>query len=157
MNVSRTYDVEMIKEMITRDCIWSTIAEDGQVKEDYSPKVDAECWLEMKADDVLVGLYNLHSHNAITVQIHAHVLPEHRKKHSKATGIGSLRWIYDNAPVYKKVVAQIPFCYENVKNFTMSMGFKLEGINRLSYQKNGDIIDQWQLGITRDEIKSHLT
>ena len=153
MKVTRTYDAALITDLMTRDDIWATIAEDGQKKEEFEPNVLDECWLEMKAGETLVGVYNLHTHNGITVQIHAHVLPEHRKKNSRATGIESLRWIYDNAPVYKKVIAEIPFCFENVKNFAESIGYQLEGVNRLSYLKNGVIVDQWRMGITRDEIK----
>ena len=153
MKVSRTYDIEMIKELITRDEIWSTIAEDGQVKENYSPKVEAECWLEVTVDDKVIALYNIHTKNCITVEFHAHVLPKYRKEYSRPSFVAAFRWIYENAPVYQKVVGQIPFCCENVKRFCENIGFKHEGVNRLSYLKNGEILDQWIMGITRDEIK----
>ena len=55
-----------------------------------------------------------------------------------------------------KVIAQVPFLYPNVKDFCLKNGFVVEGINRLSHQKDGVIVDQWLLGITRDEIEEGL-
>lgn len=152
----RTYDSGIVKDVMTTPALWATIAEDGQDEIDFEPEVREECWLLMLNDEVLVGVYNIHALNSVTLEIHAHVLPEYRKPYSKATGYAALKWIYENASEYKKVIAQIPTIYENVKCFTCSFGFKEEGINRLSYLKNGEIVDQWFLGITRDEIEKVL-
>lgn len=152
----RTFDRDLIKSVITRSDMWSTVAEDGQNPDEWVPDVDGQCWLYMEDEGQMIGLYNIHAHNSITVEIHAHVLPECRKTHSRETGLSVLNWIYTKHPEYKKVVARIPFIFENVKNFTCSFGFKVEGVNRQSYLKNGDIVDQWMLGITRDEIKETL-
>ena len=120
------------------------------IKEDFNPNVDDECWLLMNNESDIVALYNLHGVNGVTVQIHAHVLPEYRKECSKETGKAALDYIIENTGYYK-IIATVPVIYNNVKRFCESFGFKEEGINRLSYQKNGEIIDQWQLGITRGE------
>jgi len=156
ISADRIFDTDLIKAVITRDDMWATVAEDGQNKGDYLADVINECWIMITDDDELVGLYNLHVHNSITIEIHAHILPEHRKKYSKDSGRAALEWIYLNSPEYKKVIAQIPVIYENVKKFTCSFGFKEEGINRMSYLKNSVIVDQWMLGITREEIEGYL-
>jgi hypothetical protein len=52
-----------------------------------------------------------------------------------------------------KLVASIPFCYENVYNASKRVGFIDEGVNRKSYRKHGKVWDQWNIGLTRDEIK----
>lgn len=156
IEVTRTYDTELIKSILLEPCLWDTIAEDGQVKDDFEPAVEDECWLLMTHDETVIALYNYHTKNAITVEIHAHVLPEHRKKFSKATGAAALRWLITTNPQYQKVIAQIPHIYRNVMEFACSFGFIIEGINRLSYLKNGEIIDQWMLGITRKEIEAAL-
>ena len=156
ISADRIFDTDLIKAVITRDDMWVTVAEDGQNKGDYLADVINECWIMITDDDELVGLYNLHVHNSITIEIHAHILPEHRKKYSKDSGRVALEWIYLNSPEYKKVIAQIPVIYENVKKFTCGFGFKEEGINRMSYLKNSVIVDQWMLGITREEIEGYL-
>ncbi len=150
----RTYDEQIIKSILFCPEIFKTIAEDGFLKENFELDCIGDCWLLMSNDDKTIGLYHLHPRNSVTLEIHAHVLPEHRKQHSKETGLAALQWILDYAPDhYQKVIAQIPVIYENVKKFTCSFGFVEEGLNRLSYIKNGEIVDQWLLGITRTEIE----
>lgn len=150
ITANRIYNKELIKSIIFTQEIWDCVAEDGQSKEDFEPEVDAECWLIMSNESNVVGLYNLHGINGVTVQIHAHVIPEYRKEYSKQTGKAALDYIIENTGYYK-IIAVVPVLYNNVKKFCESFGFKEEGINRLSYQKNGEIIDQWLMGLTRCE------
>lgn len=153
MIVERVYDPEVIKSVLLRPEIVATIAEDGIDPTRFEPDL-RECWLGMYTDE-LVGLYRVHALNSVTVQIHAHVLPEHRKAHSLDTGRAALRWIHDHTP-YAKVVCEIPEVYPNVKDFAVKNGFRVEGLNRASYRKGGKVIDQWYLGITRDEIAEQM-
>jgi len=155
----RTYDDHLIKAIMTLPEMWATVAEDGQSPVLYEPNVEDEAWVLITKDggEELIGAYRIHSHNSVTVEIHAQILPEHRKEHGKESGRTILKWILDNAdPDCQKVIAQIPEIYPNVINFTKGQGFKEEGVNRLSYKKNGIIVDQVLLGITRSEIESVL-
>jgi RimJ/RimL family protein N-acetyltransferase len=153
----RTFDKDVIASIMTTPDIWDTIAEDGSNIDDFSADCDGECWVLMTVDNDVIGAYNLHPHNSVTLEIHAHVLPEYRNAYSGDTGTAILQWFLDNSPnKYEKIIAQIPVIYDNVKRFTCSFGFQEEGVNRLSYKKNGNIIDQWLLGITRTEIEDFL-
>ncbi len=130
--------------------MWDCVCEDGHKLEDFDPKPNENCWINIDK----VGMYNLHPDNSTTLEIHAFILPEKRKKHSIETGKQILKWILENAPEqYQKVIAQVPCIYPNVKDFCIYNGFKIEGVNRLSHKKNGKIVDQWLLGITRKEIE----
>ena len=148
MKLKRTFDSALIKGIVSK--MWDCVCEDDHLLELFDPDVNANCWV--KIDDV--GLYNLHPHNSSTLEIHAFILPEHRKAKSEESGKAILKWILEESPQqYQKVIAQVPFLYPNVKDFCIKNGFQIEGINRLSHKKNGEIVDQWFLGITRDEIK----
>lgn len=150
----RTYNKHLVIDFIETPEIWEVISEDGQERGTFRPEVEQECWLAMHNNDgTVVALYNFHAVNGITVEIHAHVLPEYRKEHSAATCLAAFRWMYDNEPECNKIIANVPNIYENVKNFAVRMGFSIEGVNRSSYRKNGGTHDQWSMGITRDEIK----
>ena len=132
-----------------RDAVETTI--------NVNPDVVADCWVAIRDGDKVIGLYNLHPHNSCTLEIHAQILKEYRKEYSAATGEAVLRWIVKNAPSsYQKLIAQIPVIYENVKLFTCSQGFQVEGVNRMSYRKNGVLCDQWLLGQTMDEVEGNL-
>ena len=157
IEVHKVKDVAVVKAIMTQPDIWATISEDGQDPDSYQCDVIGEHWLLMTTEDYVVGIYNIHAINSIQCQIHAHVFPEHRKEHSYETGVLALKWLYDNEPSYQKLIAIIPVIYENVKKFTCQFGFHVEGLNRLSFQKNGEIVDQYLLGITRQEINEYLT
>lgn len=152
----RTEDADFIKEVITSPGLWPTVAEDGHNPEDYIPDTERGCWLSIIHDGQFIGLYYIHAHNTVLAEIHAHILPECRKEFSFPSGGAALYWIYEYAPQYQKIIANVPRIYENVKNFTAKFGFVVEGVNRKSYLKNGELHDQWLLGITRDEIKGFL-
>jgi len=148
LNLQRTYNNELIKSVVAE--MWDCVCEDGHTLDDFDPKPDENCWINIED----IGLYNLHPHNSTTLEIHAFILPNKRKENSALTGREILNWILNNAPEqYQKVIAQVPFLYPNVKDFCIKNGFQIEGINRLSHKKNGVIVDQWLLGITREEIK----
>ncbi len=156
IEVFKITDIPTILSVLTDPDIFATISEDGIKPEDLKIDVDSQCWLAMVSSSKFLGLYNLKPLSGVCLDIHAHVLPEFRKEHSKETGRAALQWIYANAPKYHKVEARIPVCYKNVRDFTCSFGFKEEGLSRLSYRKNGMLHDQYLLGITRGEIEAFL-
>lgn len=149
MIAERIHDPELVKSVLLHPDIFATIAEDAA--DDFEPDMEGSIWLAMLAPN-LVGLYQIERLNGITAQLHANVLPESRKAHSKATGWAALDWVMENLPDIHKLIAVVPVIYPNVKAFTCSFGFREEGVNRESYLKNGEIHDQWILGITRPEI-----
>lgn len=152
VDATRTYDPLRVREFMTRPEIWATVAEDGQDPGDYVPDVRGEVWLVMQAEGELIGLYHLRRINAVTLEIHAQVALEYRKRYSEATGKAALRWILDNTQI-AKVIAWVPEIYPNVRDFTVSQGFQVEGANRKSYLKHEKLHDQTLLGITREEIE----
>lgn len=151
LTVRRTYDPQTVREIMIEPSMWATIAEDGQDPGEYSPDMKGTCWLVMRDGDELIALYALDQVNGVMLEIHAQVLHQHRKEYSGATGKAVLQWIVENTDV-AKIIAWVPEIYPNVRDFTVSQGFQIEGTNRKSYLKNGELHDQWLLGITRDEI-----
>lgn len=157
MKISRTYDLDIIKKIMFNPVIWKSCAEDGQTQEEYKFEMKAHCWLILEVDEKVIGAYNIHANNAVTLELHAHVLPEFRKQYAFETGDTVLKWILEESPdQYQKLVAQIPAYHKNVIDFTLAHGFKKEGINRLSYKIDGKLYDQCLLGITRSEIEDYL-
>jgi len=156
MIISRTQDCAVIKSVMKHPEIWKVAAEDHIEIAEWEPEVKGECWLQIVVNDELIGLYNIHALNSVTAEIHAQVLPEYRKKHSKLSAALVLAWIIENEPQYQKIVANIPLLYENVINFTLNAGFQCEGVNRQSYLKDGKLYDVAMLGITKPEIVAFL-
>ena len=152
MIAERTYDIKLIRKIMTRPDILATVAEDHFSDTDYVPEVNGQCWLRMIVDGETIGLYTLHVRNCVPLEIHTGILHEYRKKYSHESIRKALRWIIDNAPEYQKVIAWVPEIYPNVKNFACRNGFRIEGVNLISFLKNGVLDNQWLLGITKAEI-----
>lgn len=112
------------------------------------PMPDGVLYLCGYAPD-LMGCFILHKQNAVTLECHVQVLPEYRHM-SKDFGREVMKWAWDNTAA-QKIVAQIPVLYPNVRDFAKAMGFEIEGVNRASYLKHGQIHDQWYLGIQRED------
>ena len=151
ITVQRTNDADIVRAVMTHPDMWATVAEDGHDPDDYTPDMTGACWLVMRDGDTLIALYSLDQINAVTLEIHAQVLPKHRKEYSRATGKAALQWIVEHTDC-QKVIAWVPALYPNVRDFTVSQGFQIEGVSRKSYLKNGELHDLTLLGITREQI-----
>lgn len=126
--------------------IFETIAEDGMT-EVVMPEV-GHIYLCGYVDDELIGCFILHKQSKVTFECHVQVLPAFRKQYAETFGDAVIEWTWENTGA-EKIVAQIPFLYPNVRDFALARGFKVEGVNSGSYMKNGDIHNQWYLGIKR--------
>ncbi len=138
MNADDAYSV------LSHPEIFKTIAEDGMTD---VPMPEDFIYLCGYAPD-LIGCFVLHPVNAITYECHVQVLPEYRKDYAQEFGRKVIEWTWNNTDALK-MVAQIPTTYPNVKDFALSMGFAVEGKNKKSHLKNGEITDQWYLGISK--------
>ena len=65
------------------------------------------------------------------------------------------QWVLEIKTI-NKVISIIPENQKKVYNFAKKVGFIDEGVNRHSYKRDGNIYDQWYLGITRNEIEDYL-
>ena len=122
--------------------IYATIAEDGVVG---IPMPEDFLYVCGYVPD-LIGCFILHEQNCITYECHVQVLPEYRKEYAYDFGKRVIEWTWENTRA-RKIVAQIPFLYPNVRDFALDMNFQIEGINKQSYLKDGEVFDQWHLGI----------
>ncbi len=148
LTAERIYDVQVC--MAVMRSMWDEISEDGV--SEYIPDVINEFWVAILADGVLVGMYRIHRVMLVCYQIHAFMVD----RSHKSSGECILRWCMDNIDDMEKLIAEIPDLYPNVYNFTKNQGFKDEGVNRLSFSKNGKIHDMYRLGMTRQEIEQWL-
>jgi len=150
MIVNRSHDPLVIRIMLEK--FWKAIAEDGLSLDDAVIDTENIYWLLIKEGDQILGMFTLIPLNEVTLDGHAHVLPEHRDK-AKEIGLMSIKWLLDNVDQkYQKLNTQVPTIYPNVYHYTLKIGLKDEGLNRLSYRKNGELHDQHMVGATRDEL-----
>lgn len=132
-------------ETVLRDPeIYSCISEDG-MDEWTMPE---NCIYLCGYLDEVIGCFILDKRSTYCADVHVQVLPQYRKQYSQQFGRGVLEWTWNNTEL-RKLVAEIPTLYQNVLTFAISMGFKVEGVNRQSFLKGGDLHDQWYVGLIK--------
>ena len=131
-------------EVLSRPDIFETISEDGVTD---VPMPDSVAYLCGYAPE-LVGCFIIRPLNRICMDVHVQVFPEHRKAWAEEFGRAVIEWTWENTSA-QKMVAQIPCIYPNVKDFALKMGFNVEGKNKHSWRKNGEVHDQWYLGVVK--------
>lgn len=153
IHLVRSNDAEEVEKVLRDPEIFGRISEDGHKVDDY--KVDmSNCYLLIMNGEEIIGVWCLYPLNRSTLTLHCNIIKQYRE-HGKEAGRLILKWFSDESPEqYQKLNAEIPMCYPEVYYFTKSFGFEDEGINRLSISKQGQLVDQWRLGITRDEVVS---
>ena len=150
--LQRAVTAEEVEAVLKNPEIFARIAEDGHDSSDYKVSMD-NCFMLIMDNEDVIGVWCLYPVNRTTMNIHCNVLEQHRE-HGKEAGRLILDWFVNESPEqYQKLNAEIPIIYPEVYNFTKGFGFHDEGINRVSIMKNGQIVDQWRLGITREEAK----
>jgi RimJ/RimL family protein N-acetyltransferase len=106
-------------------------------------------WLEVVGDEGL-GMYLIHPHNCVTYEIHTCLLPTAWGDKAKQAAKLVLNWIFQNTPCMK-VITHVPETNALALRYAKRAGMVVEGNNRKSFLKNGQLLDQIQLGITKEE------
>ncbi len=158
MDLIPVTDTDVIKDIITDPELFDRLRADGMDPGEFEPNIDnANLWLGIYTEDGLIGLFHIERKTITVIELHANILEKFRAKYAKDAGIMIITYFaYMIDPEVKKLVAEIPVCYPDVYHYSLNNGLVLEGKNRKSILKDGELIDQYLLGITRDEAKSHL-
>jgi len=162
MDLSLTVDMELVRAIMTEPDIWERCAEDGVEMETWYPGYDSmTAWLLCVEDEDIIGVILMHTDTNVSIKTHPYLRKEHREKGRKMMK-AFYEWVLENTDVMKVNVTipidhvTIPIDQNIVVNFAKKVGFQKEGKSRLSYLKEGKLIDLQHLGITRTEIEAYL-
>lgn len=147
MIFSETKDMDKIRSVLCDPEIYDRITDDGSPDlEDFNPTEPSEGAFYITDEDN-TGVVFIHWMNSVTIECHFQLLKEHRDR-SEEFGYAALKWMWDNTKA-QKIIAKIPEIYLDVIKYATKGGFKFEGINEKSYQKNGVLYGIVNLGISR--------
>ena len=149
MQIVQTLDESAIKAVVTHPAIWPHVSDDSCDLETYTPPLVGFIWLEV-VDEQSLGMYLVHPHNCVTYEIHTCLLPIAWGGKARQAGKLVLDWIFANTNC-QKVVTQVPQTNALALRYAKRCGMVVEGNNRQSYLKNGQLLDMTQLGITKKE------
>ncbi len=147
MYLARVYDVGVINSILTHPSIADQLCDDHTVGAKIQDAESLE-WIGVHKDGACHGVFLLIPQNTVTVDIHTALLPDVRGKESKQAGKLLLDLIFSR---YFKAVTSVPSNNRVAAWFAGSLGFKHEGVNRQSFLKNGVLLDQVLMGMTRED------
>jgi len=145
---SRVHNEGVVKSFLKK--LGPVISEDGFDLDSADIDTHGTCWLMIHDHGHEMAIFKLMPVNSVTLEIHINVLPVFRGERRDIVQC-VYRWILEFTG-YQKLVAWVPSLHKHIKRFAVEMGMSLEGNCTASYLKDGDIWDQWLLGIDRERM-----
>ena len=154
----------MIEVCQTEEEIRSVVIDDPEMLErakvdgfDINTRIiDKGIWLKWvePGDPEIKALCVFRPSTIYIIDIHVHIPKKFRGSGTLEKGSDFLRWIVsNNKGKWIKFTTYIPVIHRDVILYAMKLGFKKEGINRLSVIKNGQLMDMVMMGMTFEEVK----
>ncbi|MGI4846166.1 MAG: GNAT family N-acetyltransferase [Janthinobacterium lividum] len=149
MKLERTRDMAVVRAIMSDPAIWPHIHEDGT---DVCDPVDHDGfhWMLVTDDSGPLGVFLVHARGEVCFEMHTCLLP-------RSWGVPAARaaqllagWAFNETPC-RKLVTSVPAYNRRALRFALAGGMRQEGINRASYLRNNELIDQVTLGITKQE------
>ena len=150
ISLSRTNDMELIKNILLHPKIYPHIHDDGTTGCD--PAYHPDIYWMLVTDEDPVGAFMIHPSTSTCFEIHTCLMPVIWGKKAKIAASLVLDWAFDTL-CCSKLITRVPAYNMAALRFAKSAGFQIEGINRESYMHCGKLEDQIMLGITKGEWK----
>lgn len=151
MFVEPTQDSELISSCIRHPRVWPSVSDDGSpLKETFSP-VFSESIVYLAAFDrgEFFGIFMLHAHNFICWEVHTCLLPSSWGEKAKRFASLCIDWIFSNTEC-KRLITNVPSNNVLALRLAKLSGMKEFGVNEKSFMKNGKVLDQIILGISKE-------
>lgn len=140
-------DYDAIKRIFKDKGIFDLLTDDG-TPEDFELPEGLTYLLSNDGDGVVM----LVPRNSIEIEAHIAILPK-AKNRAFYYGKRAIEWVFSTN--CQKITVMIPFTNQQVHKYCLKLGFQTEGINRMSFLKNGQLQDQWLMGLTKEEWLCH--
>lgn len=148
MMLARTRDMALVASIIRHPAIWPHIHDDGSSECELVDH-DAVHWM-LVDDGAPAGVFMVHATNAVCYQMHTCLLPRIWGQEAAQAAQLLLTWAFTDTDCLK-MITNVPAYNRAALRFAKAGGMQQEGVNRASYLRNGALIDQIMLGITKQE------
>jgi RimJ/RimL family protein N-acetyltransferase len=159
--LSRTEDMELVRQVMVHPSVYPWIVDDGgEPPENFLPPVHpAVHYVEVRAMEVdgelhTIGVYMLVPQSSRCFEIHTCILPSGYGRPAAEASRLILRYLFDGEkPLADKLISRVPADNPRALAYSLRAGLKVEGVNRGSFLRAGKLLDQTWVGITRTEWK----
>ena len=147
--VSRSFDYKAIRDVLTHPEIYPLVTDDRspEVYDFHPPENENIIYLIAEVDGETAGVIVYIPEASVVLDSHIAILPKYRM-YSTAIGRMAIAWAFDNTKAVK-IEGRIPKCNRKTYKFAKKIGFKSEGVSKLSYLKGGKLFDRYLVGIIK--------
>ena len=153
MEAVRTKNVELFRSILLKDKLWDAISEDGSIgKDEYWPDPDDVIMIALLGKEkVLHGFVVGRPITDTVVETHVAIDPDYWG-HKDNVKLGQLGCeVLRQVTGATKHVASIPVTDLEVLRYAQRVGFKREGVNRSSFLRGGELLDQYYVGMAKHD------
>jgi RimJ/RimL family protein N-acetyltransferase len=143
--------MKVVREILSHPSIWPHVHDDGAT-EPNPLDVPGLFWLLVEDEEGVAGVFLLHAHNLACYEVHTCLLPRTWGEQARQATHLCRAWMFENTPC-QKLITNVPADNLLALRFAKRCGMTPEGVNRKSYLKNGELLDQHVLGLTKEEWK----
>lgn len=144
-------DLDLINRLILDAAVNDDISDDASKNHEIQQLPHTFECLGIYQDEEIKGLFMLVPQNAVTVEIHTCLLL--RGKEAFQAGQLLLDYLFSK---YQKAISYTPSTNKKALFYALRLGFKKEGVLTQSFLKNGELLDQTLVGLTKGEYLCQL-
>lgn len=158
MTFERTADFALVRAIMTDPALYKHGTDDfAPPREAFQPWENPNIWYVIVREDpslgqdhpgALLGLFILALNSAVQYEIHTRLLPRAWGPRSVEAMRSVCKWAWANVPNLKRIVGSVPVTNRLACQFAERAGFEVYGVNRKSYMKGGQLLDQILFGLS---------
>jgi RimJ/RimL family protein N-acetyltransferase len=151
MIVHRTFDMDVVRNIMTHRRVYPHISDDGSLPADQFTPMDNDAIVYLLARDekAPLGVFMLVPHNTVCYEVHTCMLPRAWGGvaiHAARTGT---LWMFNHTKC-RRIITNVPAYNTLAHRFAEECGMTQFGVNRKSFLKNGVLYDQLLLGLSKE-------
>lgn len=151
----RTFDMTLVREIVTEPRIYRNVRDDGSPARESFQAIDSPAiWYVLALDgEELLGMWMMHPHNFICYEVHTCLLRSafFVPGRGDAAAAQFIEWVWRNTPC-RRLITNVPDYNWAARRFAERAGMTQFGVNERSFQKDGRLYDQIELGISKPEV-----
>ena len=157
MKIVRTNNPDLIAKFMTQPKLYERMREDTSPNPaSWRPNLLLSTWLmvyeEHENEVKVVGIFAFVPETELIYRFHPAIAPEFwGKPQSLAAGKLAVNWLWKHTNA-KKIVGKVPIIYKDLLKWGQRLGFAREGIQRRSFLRNGELLDQYYMGISKEDM-----
>lgn len=144
-------DIKVINRVILDAAVNDDISDDASKNHELQQLPHTFECLGIYQDEEIKGLFMLVPQNAVTAEIHTCLLL--RGRAAFKAGQLLLEYLFSK---YQKAISYTPSNNRKALIYAIGLGFKKEGILTQSFLKNGELLNQTLVGLTKGEYLCQL-